>query len=61
MVYARESPNSWRRKNIRTNLGVMFEVASPGEKDRLWYRDDGVRVAPAGTASLEYSYKLDGI
>jgi hypothetical protein len=60
-VDVRESVNTWKKKNVRTNLGVMFELATAGDKDRIWYRDDAVRVAPPGTATLEYNCKLDGI
>jgi hypothetical protein len=51
----------WKKKSVRTNLGVLLEVAthkSGPEGFKLWIRDDEERLAPISTATLEYSLRL---
>ena len=57
-----KSRNTWKPKVVLQNLGVLVQVASlPTEKERLWIRDDAEKLAPRGTATLEYQFKIDGI
>jgi hypothetical protein len=57
----KENANFWRRRTVRNNLGVMYEVGIQGESAKTWVRDDVVSAAPANTATIEYQFKLDGI
>ena len=57
----KETSSQWRRKIVRNNLGVMYEVGVSGDSVKTWVRDDCFQVAPANTATIEYQFKLDGI